>query len=290
MTSDSHTIRSNGISATVKAAGAELCSLKNIQGLELLWQAGPEWPRHAPLLFPIVGRLKNDQLRHGGKAFPMTQHGFARDLRFDWLERGAGSCQLVLADNAETRSRYPFAFRLTVTYALSKTGLDFSIEVANTGEEILPASVGVHPAFNWPLLGGLSKESYYLTFSNQERAPIRRLKDGLLRPVPESTPIVGKVLALSEQLFDDDAVILVQPASRSVRYGADHGPSVEVSWNGFRDLGIWSKVGGAPFLCIEPWYGFASPSDFDGEFSGKPGLMRIAPAATRSLNCHIGIE
>ena len=290
MISDSHTICSNEISATVKATGAELCSLKNIQGLELLWQAGTEWPRHAPLLFPIVGRLKNDELRHGAKVFPMTQHGFARDLRFDWLERGAGSCKLVLADNAETRSRYPFAFRLTVTYAVSKTGLDLSIEVINTGEEILPASIGLHPAFNWPLLGRLSKEAYCLTFSNQERAPIRRLKEGLLRPAPEPTPIVGKVLALSERIFDDDAVILDQPASRSVRYAADDGPSVEVSWNGFRELGIWSKVGGAAFLCIEPWYGFASPSDFDGEFNDKPGLMRIAPAATRSLNCHIRIE
>jgi galactose mutarotase-like enzyme len=95
MISDSYTIRSSGISAIVKAAGAELCSLKNIQGLVLLWQAGPEWPRHAPLLFPIVGRLKNDQLRHGRKVFPMTQHGFARDLRFDWLERGADSCKLA---------------------------------------------------------------------------------------------------------------------------------------------------------------------------------------------------
>src|SRR6201991_1996315 len=167
MISDSHTIRSNGISATVKAAGAELCSLKNAQELELLWQAGTEWPRHAPLLFPIVGRLKNDELRHGGKVFPMTQHGFARDLRFDWLDRGAGSCKLVLADNAEPRSRYPFAFRLTVSYALSETSLDVSIQVTNTGEEILPASIGLHPAFNWPLLDELSKEAYRLSFSNQ---------------------------------------------------------------------------------------------------------------------------
>src|SRR3979409_1957598 len=117
MISDNHTIRSNGISATVKAAGAELCSLKNIQELELLWQAGPEWPPHAPLLFPIVGRLKNDELRHGGKVFPMTQHGFARDLRFDWLDRGTGSCKLGLADKAETPSRFPFAFRLQLDYA-----------------------------------------------------------------------------------------------------------------------------------------------------------------------------
>jgi galactose mutarotase-like enzyme len=290
MISDSHTIRSNGISATVKAAGAELCSLKNSQGLELLWQAGPEWPRHAPLLFPIVGRLKNDQLRHGGKIFPMTQHGFARDLRFDWLERGAGSCKLVLVDNAQTRTRYPFAFRLTVSYAVSEAGLDVSIEVTNTGEEILPASIGLHPAFNWPLLAGVGKESYCLTFSNPERAPVRRLNNGLMRLAPEPTPMIGTVLALSERLFDDDAVILDQPASSSVRYAADTGPSVEVSWNGFRELGIWSKPGGAAFLCIEPWYGFASPLDFDGEFNAKPGVMRIAPAATRSLNCRMRIE
>jgi galactose mutarotase-like enzyme len=290
MISDSHMIHGDGISATVKATGAELCSLKTIQGLELLWQAGPQWPRHAPLLFPIVGRLKNDELRHGGKVFPMTQHGFARDLRFDWLERSAGSCKLVLADNAETRARYPFAFRLTVTYALSQAGLSLGVDVTNTGDEILPASIGLHPAFNWPLLAGVSKESYGLTFSNQEPAPIRRLKDGLLRLAPVSTPIGGNVLALSERLFDDDAVILERPASRSVRYAADRGPAVDVSWEGFRDLGIWSKVGGAPFLCIEPWYGFASPSDFDGEFNDKPGLMKIAPAATRSLNCHIRID
>src|SRR5882757_2639736 len=116
MTDDSHTLRSSGISATIKADGAELCSLRNAEGLELLWQAGPEWPRHAPLLFPIVGRLKGDELRHRGKTYAMTQHGFARDQRFDWLEREANSCKLALTDNAATRSRYPFGFRLQVTY------------------------------------------------------------------------------------------------------------------------------------------------------------------------------
>ena len=189
MISDSHTIGSNGISATVKAAGAELCSLKNIQGLELLWQAGLEWPRHAPLLFPIVGRLKNDQLRHDGKVFPMTQHGFARDRRFDWTERGPTSCTLILVDDAQTRARYPFAFQLVVTYTLDGADLHVSYEVTNTGEEMLPASIGGHPAFNWPLLPELSKDAYRLTFSNEEPAPIRRLKDGLLRTLPEPTPI-----------------------------------------------------------------------------------------------------
>src|SRR5260221_13008114 len=117
MSEERHTLRSSGIEATIKAHGAELCSLKDPQGVELIWQAGPVWPRHAPLLFPIVGRLKNDELRHRGKTYPMTQHGFARDQGFEWAERGSRSCTLVLTDDAATRSKFPFSFRLTVTCA-----------------------------------------------------------------------------------------------------------------------------------------------------------------------------
>jgi galactose mutarotase-like enzyme len=112
----SHTLRSDSLSATIKADGAELCSLKSAQGLELLWQAGPAWPRHA-----IVGRLKNDELRHRSKIYPMTQHGFARDREFEWSKRGSRSCTLALTDDAATRSKFPFAFRLAVTYTGGST-------------------------------------------------------------------------------------------------------------------------------------------------------------------------
>jgi len=289
MSGERHTLQSGGIEATIKAHGAELCSLKDAQGVELIWQAGAAWPRHAPLLFPIVGRLKNDELRHRGKTYPMTQHGFARDQVFEWAERSAASCSLVLRDSAATRARYPFAFRLTVGYRLQAAGLHVTLEIANTGEEMLPASIGAHPAFNWPLREGVAKESYSLTFSDVEAEPVRRLKDGLMREKPEPTPVHGKTLALSERLFDDDAVILDRLASRSVRYAADTGPSLDVSSDGFRQLGIWSKPGGAGFLCIEPWRGFASPSDFDGEFADKPGVMHIAPGATEVLTYRIAV-
>jgi galactose mutarotase-like enzyme len=285
----SHTLTTDNISATIKADGAELCSLKNAQGLELLWQAGAAWPRHAPILFPIVGRLKNDQLRHGGKIYPMTQHGFARDRKFDWRERGATSCTLVFTDDAATRSHFPFAFRLAVTYAVEESHLDVGFEITNTGDETLPASIGAHPAFNWPLLPGLAKDAYAVSFSKEEREPIRRLKDGLMRAQPEPTPVRGSTLALSEQLFEDDAIILDRVASAAVRYAAASGPSIEMSWQGFPELGVWSKPGGAPFLCIEPWHGFASPSDFDGEFIDKPGLMHIAPARQRILTYRIRV-
>ena len=284
-----HTLQSDGISATINADGAELCSLKNSEGLELLWQAGPAWPRHAPILFPIVGRLKNDELRDRGKTFPMTQHGFARDHEFTWSERGAKSCALVLTDDSATRLHFPYAFRLAVTYEVEDAHLDIGFEITNTGDVTLPASLGAHPAFNWPLLPGLAKEAYSIGFSCEEPEPIRRLKDGLLREKGEPTPVQGKILALSEQLFWDDAVILDRPASRSIRYAADRGPAIDMEWEGFQELGIWSKPQGAPFVCLEPWRGFASPANFDGEFLDKPGIMKLAPAETKILKCRIAI-
>jgi len=289
MSMDRYTLRGGAIAATIKADGAELCSLANAEGHEMLWQAGPAWPRHSPLLFPIVGRLKNDELRHRGKSYPMTQHGFARDQRFDWVEQGTTSCKLVLTDNEATRTRYPFAFRLEVAYAVDNADLKVSFDITNTGDENLPASIGAHPAFNWPLLPELTKEAYALNFSDEEPAPIRRVTGGLVRAEPEPSPVRGKTLPLSERLFDDDAVIFDRLASRSVRYAAARGPSIEMFWDGLPELGVWSKLGGAAFLCIEPWHGFASPLDFDGEFTDKPGVMLIGPGEKRSLGYRVRI-
>lgn len=293
MSDDTHTLRSDALTAAVKAHGAELCSLKDGDGIEYLWQAGPEWPRHAPLLFPIVGRLANDELRHRGKTYRMTQHGFARDSRFAWGERAERSCTLVLEDSEATRTLYPFAFRLTAAFALDESGLELTLTIANTGKETLPASIGGHPAFNWPLRSGLAKESYALSFAHAELSPVRRLDGGLLRAAAEPGPVKGTVLPLSESLFVDDAIIFDRIDSDSVRYaagqGASAGPWLKMSWRGFRELGVWSKPAGAPFLCIEPWRGYASPAGFEGEFADKPGLMHIAPGAEERLSFRIEV-
>ncbi|MDA9527629.1 MULTISPECIES: aldose 1-epimerase family protein [unclassified Bradyrhizobium] len=293
MSDDTYSLRSGSLTATIKAHGAELCSLRDDSGIEFVWQAGLEWPRHAPLLFPIVGRLANDELRHRGKTYRMTQHGFARDSRFAWAERRESRCTLVLDDSEATRALYPFAFRLAAAYAIDDTGLDLTLTIANTGKETLPASLGGHPAFNWPLRPGLAKESYALTFARAESSPVRRLDGGLLRLAAEPSPVKGNSLPLSDSLFTDDAIIFDRIESTSVRYaagqGASTGPWLEMSWRGFRELGVWSKPSGAPFLCIEPWRGHASPAGFDGEFADKPGLMHIAPEAQEQLSFRIEV-
>jgi galactose mutarotase-like enzyme len=291
---DRHILSNSYLSAAVKSDGAELCSLRDAEGTELLWQADPVWPRHAPVLFPIVGRLKDDTLVHNGKSYRLTQHGFARDRRFAWLNRSATSCRLVLHDDPETRAVYPFGFRFEVAFALDDDALEQTFTVVNTGREVLPASVGAHPAFVWPLGEGVGKTAHVLEFDQPEPAPVRRLDGGLLRPAPEPSPIKDQTLALAPALFAADAMILDQVASRSVRYTAPGAEVIEVSWDGFEQLGVWTRMTGddacADFLCIEPWHGTASPADFDGEFHDKPGLMLIPPGDRRVLTMRIRLH
>jgi galactose mutarotase-like enzyme len=276
-----HEFKGSGLAASVLARGAELCGLRDGSGREYLWPANPVWPRHAPVLFPIVGRLRDDTLVHNGQSYRLTQHGFARDRRFTWVERSASGCRLALTDDAQTRAMYPFAFRFEIAYAIRQATLEITYTVTNTGEEVLPASMGAHPAFRWPLVPGEPKEAYALTFEAEETAPLRGVSGGLLTEADRPSPITGRHLALNEALFAADALILDHPTSRRVRFAAATGPALTVSWEGFEQLGLWSRAGG-DFLCIEPWRGMASPADFEGEFTQKPWLMLIPPGESRS--------
>jgi galactose mutarotase-like enzyme len=282
-----HIITAGPWTATIAARGAELCSLTLDGQGELIWQAGAVWPRHAPNLFPIVGRLAGDTLIHRGQSYPLSQHGFARDLDFAWVELGAGFCRMVLTDNEATRARYPFAFNLEVAYRLdAQAGLSQTYRLRNCGHEPLPASIGAHPAFRWPLDLDAPKTAHWLRFDRPEPAPARRLKGGLLAPERVESPIKGDLLALDDALFEADALILDRVASRGLVYG---GPAfaLRIGWEGFDQLGLWSK-GGGEFLCIEPWSGFASPAGFTGEFKDKPGVFTIEPGAVRQFTLRVG--
>ncbi len=285
-----HHFNNDRLAVAVKADGAELTSLRSASAGELLWQAGPEWPRHAPVLFPIVGRLAGDTLRHDGEAYRMTQHGFARDRRFDWLERNAQGCRLLLRDDADSRAIYPFRFTLEIGYRLDGDRLAVEYRLHNPGNAVLPASLGAHPAFRWPLADATPKPAHRLLFARDEPAPIRRVEGGLLRAAPEPSPIAGRILPLDERLFTDDAVILEHPASDSLRYEATGtGLALEVAWHGMTALGIWSKPGAA-FLCIEPWHGLASPAGQDGAFADKPHLMHLQPGADALLGWSVRVD
>lgn len=279
-----HTMTAGGLTATVRAQGAELCSLVRADGRELIWQAGPRWPSHGPLLFPIVGELAGHALTVDGQDYPMERHGFARRTLFAWAERGPAACTLAITDTAATRTHYPFAFRLEAAYTLADDGLTLAFTAINTGDVPLPCSLGFHPAFNWPLDGG-TKEDYRIELSDAEADTVAQLDgNGLVaRRVP--SPVRAGVLALAESVFAHDALVLDPVRSRSARYLGPDGRGVAVSWENATALGLWSKPG--DFVCIEPWHGVASPAGFHGPFTDKPGLMHIAPGGRGTLSMTI---
>lgn len=285
---DRHSMTIGGLKATVLMHGAELCSLRGKDGVEAIWQAGPPWPRHAPVLFPIVGKLANDTLRMNGRDYPMTQHGFARDHDFAWVSRTDTACRLTLTDGTATRARYPFGFRLDIEYELRADTLHMNFIVENTGTVPLPASLGAHPAFNWPLLPGDPKEAYELVFSDNEPGPVWNVADGTLTHEPVASPIHDGTLPLRARIGTDDTTILHPPASHSVTYGPLGRPMVRVGWKGFPELAIWSRHD-ADLVCIEPWIGFTSPVGFDGDFRDKPGIFMLDPGASRTATMHISI-
>lgn len=273
----------DGAEARIAHLGAELQHLR-LGGLDLLWEAGPLWPRHAPLLFPIVGALREDTLTLQGRRHTLPKHGFARDLPFAWTLREPARCALELTDTPATHAAYPFPFRLGVAYTLTANRLRMEVTLHNPGPAPLPASLGLHPAFRWPLVPACPKRSHRLVFDEAEPAPVHRLTpQGLLDPAPRPSPIQGRQLPLDECLFTEDALLFLSPRSRGLAFEAEGGPTVRLAWEGFPHLGIWTKPDPGPsYLCIEPWEGHADPADWAGDFASKPGSFRVPPGEHRT--------
>lgn len=282
-------LESEQLAVTISDRGAEMHSLLDHDGNETLWQADPAiWGRHAPHLFPVVGRLNNDTLRHQGQDYHMGQHGFARDMPFTIDETTPASCKLSLRSNDLSREKYPFEFLLSVAYDLQGPQLAIRYTVHNPGDVILPCSIGAHPAFQWPQPGNTDRKSCRIVFEHDETAAVGRLASGLLANTTAANPVQGNCLTLADTLFEDDAIIFTGHRSRSVRLEGPGSRPLTVSFADFPHLGIWS-IPGAGFVCIEPWQGHADPVGYTGEFMDKPGIVQIAPGALRSWQMSIRI-
>jgi galactose mutarotase-like enzyme len=283
-------LQNGTLGATVSARGAELQRLHTASGEELLWDGNPDvWAGRSPLLFPVVGNVKDDHITVRGQRYPLLRHGFARTSTFELVESGAAHCLWRLRANDETRARYPFAFRLDVSYALDGARLTMRAAVANEGAEPMPASFGFHPAFRWPLVAGSARANHDVRFEKPEPEPIRRLAGGLLGG-PEPTPVAGDRLPLADAdaLFERDALIFDRLRSRRLTYGPATGRRLQLDFPAMPHLGIWSKPG-AGFVCLEPWQGFADPVDFDGELAEKPGILAIPPQSERVFELAVTI-
>lgn len=283
-------ISSPQLRAEISADGAELIRLQDEQGRDWLWDGDPAfWTGRSPLLFPIVGRVKDDRIRVGGLEYELPKHGFARTSRFDIEEANPSQCRLRLSSDEATLQRYPFPFQLDVNYAVGGATLSITASVTNTGPSRMPVSFGFHPAFRWPLPYDAPREAHEIWFEQEEAAPIRRPFEGLIKRETEPTPVKGRTLALHDSLFETDALVLDQPGSRSVDYGAHGGASLRVDFPNMPHLGIWTKPG-AGFICIEPWQGHADPEDFVGDISDKPGTVSVQPGDIRRFAISITVK
>ncbi len=284
------TLSSGNLSAEINPIGAQLSTLRDPAGRDLLWDGDPAiWNGRAPLLFPIVGALAGGAYHLGSKSYPLPRHGFARGKRFDVMESAPTTATLRLKADEDSFKVYPFRFELEIRFALDGPTLSVTTWIRNAEDADMPASFGYHPAFRWPLPFGQARESHFIEFACEEPGPLRRLNaDGLLTPERHPTPISHRRLALEDGLFQDDVMIFNEIRSRIVTYGAETGPRIQVSFSDSPYLGIWTKPR-ANFICIEPWHGIADPVGFDGDFTQKPGVFMVPARAAVEIRMMIAL-
>ena len=279
--------------ATFTAHGAELTSFCTpANKLEYIWAADPAvWARHAPVLFPLVGRLPGDAYSHEGRDYKLPQHGFARDQEFAVLRHSATELVFQLKHDETTRAVFPFAFELTITYTLRDALLTVRWDVRNPApDQPLLFSIGAHPALRCPLLPGEVFEDYYFEFDHPVTLERHLLQGGLLTGATVPVLHEARELPLSYELFADDALVFKHyDFTRLTLRSRKSAHFVRFQFDGFPYLGLWTKGPGAGFVCVEPWHGIASPAGLPGELSEKEGILTLEPGQVFSASYTIEV-
>lgn len=271
-------LQNNHLSVKVNSFGAELSSVISKEtNIEYIWQADSSvWARHAPNLFPIVGKLKNGQFQYQSKTYQLPQHGFARDNDFICVEQTNDYLLFELTASDKTLVNYPFHFCFQVGYKLIGNKVVTNYFVFNPDNYDLYFSVGAHPAFNCPLQANESFSDYELVFNGKDNLMINTLNDGLITSQTKQLNLSNHTLPVSKQLFDNDALVFMNSQIDKVQLVSSkskHGVSlISKDWPFY---GIWSKKGSEHFVCLEPWNGIADSEDADGDITQKTGIIKL---------------
>ena len=279
---------SNGsLTASIDTMGAQLMSLRKGES-EYLWQGDSNWwPRRAPILFPIVGVLKDSKAESAEGTISLARHGLARLNQFEVVEQNPSSVTLQLQSTEETRKAYPYDFELKLIFSVDGDTLTQSYKVTNPANVVLPFTLGAHPAFNIPIPGveAASLDQYHLSFTRSWTSYGPSITDeGLCDyTTPQRLIMDSDTLPLSWELIDREKTITLEDVpDRRITLAANaeassetHG--IQIDFEGFDYLGIWSAAPGCPFVALEPWCGIADTVDCDGIFEHKPGIISLEP-------------
>lgn len=280
---------SKDLTVIINARGAEVSSIKNARGFEYLWPAKPQiWPRHAPVLFPIVGKLKDNHFNYQQQSYSLTQHGFARDMEFKLIKQDEDSCELELRSTEQTKTNYPFDFIFRILYKLHGNKLSTTYHIINPSKNSLYFSVGAHPGFNCPLHASENFEDYYLEF---ERDVLQRteLLDGLRLQSKTELRLENGRLPISSALFDKDALVFENNQINHIHLGSKHsGRILSMSCEGWPYFGIWTKTDCREFICLEPWYGIADAQNSKQELLDKDGIIQLEAAG--EFKCEFSVS
>ncbi|PKM94678.1 MAG: aldose epimerase [Firmicutes bacterium HGW-Firmicutes-1] len=288
-------LQNNHLIVLVSEKGAELSSIKSIDtGLEYLWQGNSTyWGRQAPVLFPIIGRLINDQYLIDEQIYPMGQHGFARDYTFRISSQSDTNVSLCLTSDSTTKAIYPYDFNLTITYKLEENTVTVTYLVENPNvKEMMYFSIGGHPGFNVPITEDTKFEDYYLAISPTLSRTIIPLKGPYLDTSNKFLTQTTANLALNRNLFDNDAIIYETKGRNVFSIQSDKTEhSISFTLDDFPYVGIWSPPKkDAPFVCIEPWFGIADEVTASGQLKEKLGIQSLEAMGTFSAHYSITIK
>lgn len=284
-------LKKGGLRAAARSLGGELVSLRDEKGQEYIWEGDPAfWSGQNPVLFPIVGSLKDGKVDIGGKRCEMGRHGFARGMEFSPVEQGEDFITLELRENEETLKCYPFSFSLKVTHRLLEDGFSTTFAVANTGAAPMPFCLGGHTAVRIPEEDRF--EDYDLVFDVPEQADSHLLNpQGIIRHDGRKPMLDGSRIALNYDDFAEmDTIIFSMLRSGNVSLlHRETGRGMRLDFHEFPMVAFWTKPG-APFLCLEPWQGCAAWDNETGKFEDKPFCTVLQPGSEKNLTCSFHIQ
>ena len=274
-----YTIRNNHLSVTVSSLGAELQTIQSVaNGEEFLWHGDSSiWSGRSPVLFPIVGALKDSQMLHDGQHYSLPRHGLARRQNFNCTRESAQQLIFRLESDAETLTVFPWHFCLDIEYLLNDEQLIIRYTVTHPDQAAstpMLFTIGAHPAFRLPLQQSPLNQ-FSIRFNHAEnliRYPLNT--DGLLAVDGEPYPLQQQRITLDETLFNEDALVFKNINSNTISLWQQDRERIRVNTGGAPHLGLWAKPG-APFVCIEPWHGYSDATDASGVFKDKPALISL---------------